>query len=47
MKITDYRPYNGGEQRIERLGITPLLNELKEIIQGCEVRLLAEKNKID
>jgi len=44
-QITEERAYNGARDRIERLGLGPLIDEVREILTGFELRVLEEKDK--
>jgi hypothetical protein len=43
-RIVDQRFYNGAGERIRRLGLTPLWNELAEILQGFTLRVLEKRD---
>jgi hypothetical protein len=43
-KITEQKDYNGALARIERLGLAPLVEQLKEILTGFELRVKEEKD---
>jgi hypothetical protein len=38
-RIVEEQPYNGVRERIERLGLGPLLDELRDILQGFDLRV--------
>lgn len=38
-KIVEEYPYNGANERIARLGLTPLLEELRAILTGFPLRV--------
>ncbi len=38
-KITEQRPFNGALERIERLGLTPLWEELRGVLTGFALRV--------
>jgi hypothetical protein len=42
--IHEEQPYNGALERINRLGLTPLLDELRHIITGFTLRVYEEKD---
>jgi len=41
-KITHEKPYDGFEAKLKRLGMEPLMDELRAILTGFELRLLEE-----
>jgi hypothetical protein len=43
-KITDEVPFGGAVERIARLGLTPLYEEVKAIIEGFPLLVKEEKN---
>jgi hypothetical protein len=43
-KIVGEFPYNGAKERAERLGLTPILDEVHKIITGFQLRLKEEKH---
>ena len=43
-EIADRKFYNGAEQRIARLGLTPLWKELESILTGFDLRVEEKKN---
>ncbi len=42
-QIVDWKPYDGFERRVQRLGLTPILDELRVLITGFD--LLLEESK--
>jgi hypothetical protein len=42
--IHEEQPYNGALERINRLGLTPLLDELRHILTGFTLRVYEEKD---
>jgi hypothetical protein len=43
-RIREEQPYNGALERINRLGLTPLLDELRHILTGFTLRVHEEKD---
>jgi hypothetical protein len=43
-RIREEQPYNGALERIHRLGISPLLDELRHILTGFTLRVREEKD---
>lgn len=44
-KIVEECPYNGVIEKISRLGLTPLMVEVREILTGFQLLVLEEKDK--
>lgn len=44
MKVTDLEFYDGAKPRIGRLGLTPLIDEVKQVLERCRVLLLEKKH---
>ncbi len=44
MKIVQEIPYNGAEQRIARLNLVPLVEEVRNILKGLKVQLKEQKH---
>jgi hypothetical protein len=42
--IIDLKAYNGFERRVERLGLSPVLDELKELITGFDLRIAERRH---
>lgn len=43
-RITEEQPYNGVQERIARLGLNDLLDEIRTILTGFELRVKEEKD---
>ena len=43
-KIVEERPYNGAEERIRRLGLDPILTELRRIVTGFPLLVKEERD---
>lgn len=43
-RIVEEQPYDGVRERIDRLGLEPLVRELRDILQGFELRVKEERD---
>lgn len=43
-RIVEEHPYDGAQERIDRLGLAPLLDELRAILTGFPLAVLAERD---
>lgn len=43
-RISEETPYNGAYERIERLGLSPILDELRKILKGFRLLVKEEKD---